>query len=247
MDENQNYVTAPSNNNFLPISILIAAVLIAGSIFYVFGKGGATPGTGGKQFPNNAFAKCVDTNKYATQVQEDRTTAQNAGITGTPSSFVNGAFVNGAQPWSMFKAVIDTAIKNGTSTLVKHNAGDPTAAPIGPRDVILGDPNAPVTFIEYGDYQCPFCARFFTDVEPLIKDQYVKTGKVKMIFRSYPFLGNESVLAAQAAECAKDQGKFWEYHDALYTAESQDAHENNGNLNRDLFLTLAQNLHLDAK
>jgi protein-disulfide isomerase len=129
---------------------------------------------------------------------------------------------------------------------VKKNATDPTPSPLGARDVILGDPNAPVTFIEYGDYQCPFCARFFTDVEPLIRDQYVKTGKVKIIFRSYPFLGAESTAAAEAAECAKDQGKFWEYHDALYTAESQDGHENNGSMTRDLFLTLAQNLKLDA-
>src|SRR5438445_241821 len=88
--------------------------------------------------------------------------------------------------------------------------------PVGGRDVVLGDANAPVTFIEYGDYQCPFCGQFFTQVESKLRDSYAKTGRVKMVFRSFQFLGPESTAAAGAAECAKDQSKFWSYHDALY-------------------------------
>lgn len=115
------------------------------------------------------------------------------------------------------------------------------------RDVVLGNPNAPVTFVEYADYQCPFCAQFFEQTEPLIIKNYVDTGKVKFIFRSFQFLGPESVAAAEAAECAKDQNKFWPYHDALYSAEAADGHENNGNLNRNLFLKLAGDVGLDLK
>lgn len=112
-------------------------------------------------------------------------------------------------------------------------------------DVVLGDVNAPVTYITYGDYQCPFCGRFFTEVEtPLMKD-YVATGKVKFVFRGFQFLGEESTNAGLAAECAKDQGKFSEYHDALYTAEIKDGKENNGNLNKDLFVKLAVENGLD--
>ncbi|MBI4085322.1 MAG: DsbA family protein [Candidatus Liptonbacteria bacterium] len=115
-----------------------------------------------------------------------------------------------------------------------------------PRDVILGEPNAPVTIIEYGDYQCPFCSRFFDTTERSIRENYVKPGKAKMVFRNFQFIGAESELAAQAAECAKDQGSFWAYHDAIYAAELRDGKENNGNLNKTLFVQIANDLKLNV-
>lgn len=117
--------------------------------------------------------------------------------------------------------------------------------PVGNRDAVLGDAKAPVTFIEYGDYQCPFCGRFFHQVEPSLREEYIKTGKVKMVYRNFQFLGPESIAAGAAAECAKDQSKFWAYHDEIYKAETADGQENSGNLNRGLFLMLAQNVGLD--
>jgi len=121
-----------------------------------------------------------------------------------------------------------------------------TAPTVGSRDVILGDKNAPVAVIEYADYQCPFCERLFSGAEDSIRKDYVATGKVKLAYRNFQFLGPESVAAAEAAECAKDQGAFWAYHDALYRAEGIDAQENSGNLNRTLFLKLAGDLKLDT-
>ena len=115
-----------------------------------------------------------------------------------------------------------------------------------PRDTILGDVNAPVTIIEYGDYQCPYCVRFSQTTEQSIKDNYVKDGKVKLVFRSFQFLGAESELAGQAAECAKDQNNFWTYHDAIYQAEGKDGRENNGNMNKTFFVELAKNAGLDV-
>lgn len=123
-------------------------------------------------------------------------------------------------------------------------AGGP--AEVGGRDVILGDPNAPVTLIEYGDFQCPFCARFHSQVGPRLREEYIKPGKVKMVFRNFQFLGPESVAAAEAAECAKDQGKFWAFHDALYDEEIRDGQEHNGNLNRSFFVSTAQSLGLNV-
>jgi protein-disulfide isomerase len=114
------------------------------------------------------------------------------------------------------------------------------------QDVILGDPKAPVTIIEYGDYQCVYCISFFENTEPLIRENYIKTGKVKMVFRGFQFLGAESDLAGQAAECSKEQNKFWAYHDAIYQAEFKDGRENNGNMNRDFFLGLAKDTGLDV-
>ena len=81
---------------------------------------------------------------------------------------------------------------------------------------VLGDPNAPVTVVEFADFQCPFCGRFFKTTAKEIIETYVKTGKVKFSYRDFAFLGEESEWAAQAARCAGDQGKFWQYHDYLY-------------------------------
>lgn len=81
----------------------------------------------------------------------------------------------------------------------------------------LGNPDARVTIVEFGDFQCPFCGRFFHTTEPQIIEQYVKTGKARFIYRDFAFLGPESEWAANAAECANEQGKFWQYHDYLFS------------------------------
>jgi len=112
-------------------------------------------------------------------------------------------------------------------------------------DVVLGDINAPVTLIEYSDFQCPFCGRFFSQTESLIKENYIKTGKVKFVYRHFAFLGPESRAAANAAECAKDEGKFWQYHDELFNEELRDGQENSGNLNKALFVQIAKYLSLN--
>lgn len=141
---------------------------------------------------------------------------------------------------------------NGAAQLPPSGApAAPTPAsvpPISGRDVVLGNANAPVTLIEYGDYQCPFCGRFFSQVEPSLRTDYINTGKVKMVFRNFQFLGQESVAAGEAAECAQEQNKFWAYHDALYAAKVGDAAngENDGFFNRAEFIKLAEQVKLDA-
>lgn len=82
----------------------------------------------------------------------------------------------------------------------------------------LGNPAAPVTLIEFGDYQCAFCHRHFERTEPEIVSRYVETGKVRMLFKDFVVIGPDSVTAARAAHCAGDQGLFWEFHDAIYEA-----------------------------
>ncbi|RJQ29515.1 protein-disulfide isomerase [Candidatus Parcubacteria bacterium] len=176
MEETESIVEKKGRDNFLPISILVAAVLISGSILYAIGR------------------------------------------TDTPSPRV----------------------------IPPPNPNDAASLKVSERDVILGDPNAPVTLIEYGDYQCPFCGQFFSQVEEPLREEYIKTGKVKMVFRNFQFLGPESVAAAEAAECAKDQKQYWAYHDSLYREEIRDGEEHNGNLNRDLFLSIAADLKLNV-
>lgn len=84
-------------------------------------------------------------------------------------------------------------------------------------DAVKGDSNAPVTMIEFSDYECPFCGRYFQQTYPQIVKEYVDTGKVKIVFRDFPLSFHENAQkAAEAAECAGEQGKYWEMHDKLF-------------------------------
>jgi protein-disulfide isomerase len=82
---------------------------------------------------------------------------------------------------------------------------------------IIGNPSAPITILEWGDYQCTYCYRFHESSLNTILDEYVTPGKVNLIFKDFPLNGPDSVLASEASYCAEDQGKYWKYHDKLYT------------------------------
>ncbi|MBT5200533.1 MAG: DsbA family protein [Thaumarchaeota archaeon] len=81
---------------------------------------------------------------------------------------------------------------------------------------ILGNSNAEITILEWGDYQCTFCYKFHQNTLDVINEEFIKTGKVKLVFKDFPLNGPDSFLAAEASYCAEDQGKYWQYHDELY-------------------------------
>ena len=81
---------------------------------------------------------------------------------------------------------------------------------------IMGNQNAPITILEWGDYQCTFCYKFHQNTLDIINEDFIKTGKVKLVFKDFPLNGPDSFLAAEAAYCAQDQEKYWQYHDELY-------------------------------
>ena len=87
----------------------------------------------------------------------------------------------------------------------------------------LGDADAPVSFIEFSDFQCPFCGRFYSQTEDALISNYIDTGKVKFYYRDYPLLqlGHRNADdTAYAARCANDQGKFWEYHNLIFDRQN---------------------------
>jgi len=136
---------------------------------------------------------------------------------------------------------------NGNTGQANVDAAQAVVPSINADDVVLGDPNAPITMIEFGDFQCSFCGRYFSETEPLIRKNYVETGKVKVVHKDFPFLGPESLAAANAVKCAKDHGKFWQYYDSIYKAEIEDGKRvNNGNLNEALFIRIAENLNMNV-
>ena len=82
---------------------------------------------------------------------------------------------------------------------------------------MIGNPSSPISILEWGDYQCTFCYRFHTSSFNVILDEYINSGRANFVFKDFPLNGPDSVFAAEAAYCADDQGKYWQYHDELYT------------------------------
>jgi len=107
---------------------------------------------------------------------------------------------------------------------------------------ILGNSNAEITLIEFGDYQCHFCNVYYQNTEHEILEKYVMTGKVNVIFKDYTIIGQDSLRAAHAAHCASEQGKFWEYHDILYNNWGG---ENNGWAGSENILRFAEEVGLN--
>jgi protein-disulfide isomerase len=133
--------------------------------------------------------------------------------------------------------------------VVTHGGGSTTNVPIPTRTVstqgrTLGPENARVTVEEYADFQCPACARAARTLDPNIEQDYVADGRVKLVFQTVALIGEESIWAAQAAECANEQGKFWDYHDKLF--ENQHG-ENQGAFSIDNLKRFAVELGLDTQ
>jgi protein-disulfide isomerase len=106
----------------------------------------------------------------------------------------------------------------------------------------LGNSAAPVTVVEYGDYQCPGCGHFAREIEGQLVRDYVETGKVHFEFRDYAFIGEESSAAAEAAACAADQDMFWQYHATLYHSQMG---ENMGGFGHKRMKAMASGLSMD--
>ena len=107
----------------------------------------------------------------------------------------------------------------------------------------LGSESAPITIVEFGDYQCEACYAWFHNTRDTLIDNYIETGKAKLIFVDLPFLGRDSPTAAQASYCAEDQGQYWEYHTMLYTF--QDGHPDSGWADRDRLNSFAFSLDMN--
>jgi len=109
---------------------------------------------------------------------------------------------------------------------------------------ILGDPSAPITIVEFGDYQCEQCYAWFHETKPAIVRDYIDTGKANLVFVDLAFLGRDSIPASMATYCAEDQGMYWEYHDLLYNFQE---HVDNGWANSERLKAFADSLDLDLE
>ena len=107
---------------------------------------------------------------------------------------------------------------------------------------VLGSASTPITIVEFGDYQCEACYHWYHNTRADIIDNYIETGKVNLVFIDLPFLGRDSITAAQATYCADDQGKYWEYHETLYNFQEA---IDNGWASKDRLVSFAFDLDMN--
>ncbi len=218
------------NFYIVPVAIILAGAMIGGGLAY--GLSRSNPSIAPNQGPENApskslsdvasqvgldvkaFDSCITQDKYAKRIEADSSDATKAGAQGTPYSVVidkkgNTAAIPGALPYEQIKSLIDQAL---AGTLAGQKI---TLTPISTKDHIRGKINAPVTIVEYSDFSCPFCKQFHPSLVRALSEY---DGKVRWVYRHFPLINihPHALSQAKAAECAGEQGKFWEYADALF-------------------------------
>jgi protein-disulfide isomerase len=189
----------------------------------------------------------------AEAIQKDNSYGQQVGANGTPSFFINGKLIAGALPFDSFKTIIDEQIakaneltKKGVrpeklyETIVAENVKAAGSAPEAKVEVgsapVLGPKNAPVTIVVWSDFQCPYCGKVEPTLQQL-RDEY--KGKVRIAWKNQPLSFHPNAMpAAEAAMAADEQGKFWEFHDALFKRQNE--------LGPALYDDLAKQLGLDT-
>ncbi len=143
------------------------------------------------------------------------------------AAFFAGSYVTNLNSNQISEKDLDDAIAKLELKILQNQL--PTKQPQLPvkisadNDPIIGNPDAPITIIEFSDFQCPFCARFHSQTLPLILDEYIEQGKVKLVFRDFPIqsIHPNALPASIAAECANEQGKFKEMHDMLFDNQNE--------------------------
>lgn len=120
-----------------------------------------------------------------------------------------------------------------------------SADPLAPDGVHVNGPDgAPVTIVRFTDFQCAECATFAREIQPLLESEFVEAGVARLILRHYPVLGYESSRAAEAAECAASQGKFWKYAALLHGWQGR---PNSGYFSDELLVQLAQGIRMSTR
>lgn len=163
----------------------------------------------------NKFNKCLDDGKYAKKVSDDSADGGKYGVSGTPTFYINGVMLVGAYPQTKFEEIIDAELKD--------KSGDKVEGAEGRKDVktniglVRGNKNSAVRIVEFSDFECPFCHKAFATVNAVA----AKYGdKVSVEYRHYPLPFHPNAQkAAEAYECAVEQGKGWEMHDAMFKAQ----------------------------
>lgn len=168
------------------------------------------------------FSSCLSSGKYASVVSQDQQLGGSLGVNGTPSTFINGYNISGALPYAVLQDIIDDILAGrdvfiDDYTKYGMETGTPEKAtmPELPNVVWKGGADAKVSIVEFSDFECPYCNRF----APTMGQVLAAYGdKVKFTYRHFPLtsIHPNAQKAAEAFECAKEQGKAFEMHDKLF-------------------------------
>ncbi len=164
------------------------------------------------------FSKCLDDGKFASAVKQDIQIGSSLGVNGTPGTLINGYLVSGALPYEMVSQVVDSLLagKEPDFEFLENDAGEivKVDVPELPNVVWEGNADAEVSLVEFSDFECPFCSSFAKTVHQVL-DNY--GDKIKFTYRHFPLSFHANAQkAAEAFECAKEQGKWLEMHDKLF-------------------------------
>ena len=217
----------------------------------------------------DAFSTCMSDGQQAQFVQANIDEALSLGVGGTPFFFIAGYGISGAQPIELFEMavelaengelddVIEAQARQAYDAMVAQEAANAQQAPpqpSAPAQVALdnayaiGDPDAPVTIIEYTDFQCPFCTRHALQTFTQIEEDFVKTGKVRYVFKDLPLasIHPQAILAAEAARCAGDQDQktYLAMHNLLFEKQKNWSGQANA---ADLFADFAAEIGLESE
>ena len=180
------------------------------------------------------FQKALDSGRFRHVIDDDSAMARGLGIFSTPAFFINGQRLIGQQSVDKLNAAIDEALNPGSSAVATAGTVSIDKLDLS-RAPLRGQPQAPITIIEFSDLQCPFCASVTPTLRELMK-QY--PDQIRWVFKNFPLdFHADSPLAHAAALAAERQGKFWEMHDLIFA--------NQRNLKRDSLLAEARSLNLD--
>jgi protein-disulfide isomerase len=209
------------------------------------------------------FEQSLGARRGEARIQEDQKLAQQIGATGTPTMFFNCRQVVGARPFEQLRAAAEEELRKADALLAgkKPDAGfaerackanlaqapaaagatgallPPGAIEVRPDDPVRGGASAPVTLVLFSDFQCPFCAR----VVPTLDDVQKQYGeKVRIVWKHQPLSFHPNALpAAEAAEAAREQGKFWPFHDRLFASQRE--------LSPETYARIAKEIGLDVR
>lgn len=170
----------------------------------------------------DAFNSCLSSDKKLAAIQEDQASGAAVGVRGTPASFIidkDGKvkqITGGAVSANSIKALLDQQLGNATTTTPAATAEVSGTLAVTSEDYVTG--SGDITIVTYTDFQCPYCKKFDASMQQVMKDF---SGKVKWVIRNFPLsFHDQAENAAEAAECAGEQGKFWEYAAKVFENQS---------------------------
>ncbi|GJM42277.1 MAG: hypothetical protein DHS20C20_25590 [Ardenticatenaceae bacterium] len=191
---------------------------------------------------SEALTSCIELGEQRSLVLANQQESLALGVSSTPTFYMNGYPLRGAQPYDVFDGVAGLIENDELEATLEAQMRQAYAqaqaqatqeaqpqTPEQPVDIpidgayAVGDPNAPVTIIEYTDFQCPFCSRHYEQTFLQLKDDYIDAGLVYYVFKDFPLtqIHPDAVLAANAARCAGDQGAYLEMHGALFAKQDE--------------------------